>query len=444
MIATILPSTSNFHAVEYNEKKRAAGDAVLLETHNIPEAICADPSMEKFRDFFIDYSFQKNDRIEKPQFHVAISCKGQELTEEELLEFAHEWLREMGYDNEGQPWLIYAHRDTDNAHVHIITSRVDPQGRKISDSHERRRSQAAIDKILGINAAKKAEADLKTTLEYSFESVSQFRAVMDSMGYKGYQKGERMYFTKGGSNKCSISMDEINNGCKADFARKEELAKLRAIFSKYHPLAIDLKSFSEEMKSKFGLSLVFYGSKDKPYGYSIVDHNKKKVFRGQRVMDIEQLLDIMPLEERFERIDTFVDDRLEIDPLLGMKELKKLLRRHFGAILKDGRIFCGENSIPLKQTYIDLLEYNDRVNWANMFKPTTDAERELMARLTKCEKEDVGMFTVDGGQADSINRYAGMLHKGGYQGLKKAMEDEGFRIFKTAGTRIAVTSKRMR
>jgi hypothetical protein len=34
MIATILPSSANFHAVEYNERKVAQGRAELLEMSN--------------------------------------------------------------------------------------------------------------------------------------------------------------------------------------------------------------------------------------------------------------------------------------------------------------------------------------------------------------------------------------------------------------------------
>ena len=34
MIATILPSSSNFHAVDYNERKVAQGKAELLEMTN--------------------------------------------------------------------------------------------------------------------------------------------------------------------------------------------------------------------------------------------------------------------------------------------------------------------------------------------------------------------------------------------------------------------------
>ena len=42
MIATILPSSTTFHAVEYNERKVAKGQAVLLEMKNFGYVGAAD------------------------------------------------------------------------------------------------------------------------------------------------------------------------------------------------------------------------------------------------------------------------------------------------------------------------------------------------------------------------------------------------------------------
>ena len=110
------------------------------------------------------------------------------MTESELLDFAHRYLKEMGYDEPGQPWLIYAHHDTGNTHLHIITSRVAPDGRKIAHSHERRRSQEVIDRILGTDRQKKIADDMDAARQYTFSSFAQFKAIMVSMGYEVYKK----------------------------------------------------------------------------------------------------------------------------------------------------------------------------------------------------------------------------------------------------------------
>ena len=89
MIATILPKSATFHAIMYNEKKVAEGSAVLIEKRNISGAAAMPGyTAEDMRDFFNEYS-SRNSRIKYPQYHVAISCKGNEYTHEELTEFAH-------------------------------------------------------------------------------------------------------------------------------------------------------------------------------------------------------------------------------------------------------------------------------------------------------------------------------------------------------------------
>ncbi|EJX10870.1 mobilization protein, partial [gut metagenome] len=63
---------------------------------------------------------------------------------------------------------------------------------------ERRRSQVVIDKILGTNREQKTEQDIKTAKQYSFSSFAQFKAVMASMGYDGFQKEEQVYIKQSG------------------------------------------------------------------------------------------------------------------------------------------------------------------------------------------------------------------------------------------------------
>lgn len=141
MIATILPSSTNFHAVEYNERKVAQGKAELLEMTNFGYiANLGSYNWEDLTNYLLDYT-AKNPHIKYPQFHLAISCRGDEYTQEELVAIAHRYLQEMGYGKSGQPLLIYGHHDTDNNHIHIITSRVDPQGKKIDHNFEKMRSQ---------------------------------------------------------------------------------------------------------------------------------------------------------------------------------------------------------------------------------------------------------------------------------------------------------------
>ena len=156
MIATILPSSTTFHAVDYNERKVSEGVAELLEMKNFGSIGKIDPyTPDELKQYLIDYT-QRNEYIKKPQFHLAISCRGDEYTQEQLLDIAHQYLKEMGYSEEGQPVLIYSHHDTDNNHLHIVTSRIAPDGHKIDHNQERIRSQEVISRIIGENQEQRA------------------------------------------------------------------------------------------------------------------------------------------------------------------------------------------------------------------------------------------------------------------------------------------------
>lgn len=99
MIATILPGSTNFHAVGYNEHKVSKGVARLIEIQNFGSlGTFHKPTPSELVGYLQKYSSQ-NSRIRKPQFHVAISCKGHEMSEDELLDFAHQYLKEWDTEN---------------------------------------------------------------------------------------------------------------------------------------------------------------------------------------------------------------------------------------------------------------------------------------------------------------------------------------------------------
>ena len=194
MIATILPRSADFHAVGYNERKVAKGAARLIEMRNFGTlGTFGRPTADELKKYLIEYT-SRNDRIRKAQFHVAISCKGHEIPESELLELTHRYLAEMGYMELGQPLLVYSHYDTDNTHLYVITSRIAPDGRKIAHSHERRRSQEIIDHILGTDRKQKTDKDIENTMQYTF--FAQFKTVMSSMGYETYKKDGIVFIVK--------------------------------------------------------------------------------------------------------------------------------------------------------------------------------------------------------------------------------------------------------
>lgn len=364
MIITILPSSANFHAVAYNEMKVEKGVATLLEAQNILGLRREAFTPEKLRQFFMDYS-SRNTHIQNAQFHVAISCKGTEYTHQQLLDIAHRYLKEMGYAEEGQPLLVYAHHDTDNNHIHIITSRVAPDGHKIDHNHEKRRSRAATLKIMEEYTGQRQEPEVndiaKDALTYRYTSKAQFCAIMESLGYECkddeekpmvhlYRNGEEL-----GTIQVQLIMQQAQKENKPDDKRRRQL---RAILQKYRNLSANKEELAAHMKRKFGISLVFVGKADTPYGYIVVDHKNKTVFKGGEFLSIKELLQFEDAATRFTKIKQTIDDLLVDNPSLTTADINRILYRQFGTRIHRGTVSWNGETINLRESVVRQLHDN--------------------------------------------------------------------------------------
>ena len=366
MIATILPSSTTFHAVDYNERKVSEGVAELLEMKNFGFIGQVDSyTPDQLKQYLTKYTYRHNQRIKSPQFHLAISCRGDEYSYEQLLDIAHQYLKEMGYGEDGQPLLIYAHHDTDNHHLHIVTSRVAPDGHKIDDHHERVHSQDVINRIMGENQQQRASEAVKNAFDYKFATLNQFRAILESSGYECYEKDGNLCIKRDGHVIDTLPLTTIQQHLQTFEPDERRRKQLRAILLKYRDMTADKEELRQLMKQKFGVDLVFHGSKDKPYGYTIIDHQSKTVLKGGDVLKLKDLLQFQSKEERLHRMDEFIDAMLEDNPDLTTRELNRMLRRQFGTHISKGRIAYGDDFIDLKDYQLQALKANDLKAWMN-------------------------------------------------------------------------------
>lgn len=402
MIVTILPGSADFHAVGYNEQKVKQGDARLLEIKNFGAiGMFGTYDTNDLVSYLKLYSSQ-NDRIRKPQFHVAISCRGHEMTEQQLLDFAHEYLKEMGYADEGQPLLVYSHHDTANTHIHIITSRVNPQGKKIDHNHERRRSQKVIDKLLGNDINEETTKAIDIAKCYAFGKPTQFMAVLHTLGYESYITDEVLHVKKSGIVQRRIQLSELESLCKQNIADKKYERKLKQVFLKYRDLSNSRKELTEALKKKFGIDLVFYGKADTPYGYAIVDHRNKTVIPGNRILKIKSLLDFTSPEEKMNRIDSFIDSLLEENPKITVFQINEKLRSS-KAFIRKGKLHLGNHEKSLAEVIANAIDRNDRIHFVEQCKPTDIGARDILCRLCKIDDEFRHMVEISN-ESESANK----------------------------------------
>lgn len=341
MITSILYSSPTFEAVDYNERKVANGVAQLLVSENMGYAmddLAQSPNQR--RQYLIDYS-ERNDRIQKPQMHVSFSAKGDEMDNAQLVAFARQWLKEMGYAHPEQPLLIYGHSDTNNNHIHVITSRVAPDGHKIAHHHERVRSKAFVEKMLGVDTRANLEKAVENALSYKFASFGAWAAVMEAQGYEVRQKGEDVKIARNGAYQTSFPLSLISeriHPAETSYEEKKRRQQMKMWLLKYRDKCCSKEELQEVMKKTFGVDLVFFGGKDTPRGYFLIDHKNKEVTKGSAILKTSELLQFENPEDKLERIGAFVDEQLECNSLLSEKELDTLLRKHYGASYHDGII----------------------------------------------------------------------------------------------------------
>lgn len=407
MIVKILKTSGTFPAVQYNEEKVNQGMAERVEVRNFgpfqnnQELL----SSQAISDYLSVYSETGNNHLKYPQFHVSFSARGKSMSKEELLAFANQWLEKMGYA--GNPMVIYFHQDTDNNHLHVVTSRVGRDGRKINHSHERRRSQQAISEILGVHPGTEAENIIDKALQYSFQSIGQFRSILESSSYETYEENGSLNVKKGGGVLFTVPIDRITSRFTDDDLeeRKKRAAQLKAWLLRYKAMCYNKEELRKLMHAKFGVDLVFHGkgvggTEFKPYGYTVVDHRTKTVFKGSDVLALKQLLEFIPYsrEEKEREIHAFIDDAFQKDNLLTTRGLNKLLKKQTNAYISKGMLVINGVKQPLGEKVSRLLRNNDRYAWIQSFNPRTEREKRVLASLFKVNPD---YLTVSPGAVDS-------------------------------------------
>lgn len=401
MIATILSNSANFSGIDYNEKKVSEGVATIIEAKNIEGlASLRGRTPQELKDFFIDYS-SRNPNVKKAQFHISFSVKGNEMTPQQVLDFANQWMREMGYGDEGQPMIAYAHYDTGNTHIHIITSRVNPEGKKINDSMEKKRARAVLERLMGLKPKENLDKTIKDVFSnYRFSSTGQFLAIFESMGYEAYQDKQSgaVCLKKNGDLQAEIPVEQINAHLRTD-RKKDEVDKkqvwaAKMKIEKLANVSSNMSEFIQSAREKFGLAIVLLGKKDAPYGYIVVDHKNKAVFNGSQVCKLADLTaKFKSPEERLSQARLFIEDSLRENPELLLRELNYQLVKATGTKIVNGQIEAGTLKETIAPAIIDQLKNNDRLSWVRSFRPSTSDEREVVCKLCgwdEPEKIDIG------------------------------------------------------
>lgn len=129
--------------LSYNENKVRKGVAFVIgtnkmETGNPSETEKVFGLLERANICTKKISFQMtiNPNPENPS---------EKYSDDKLNSLAYELMKGLGYGD--QPYVIYRHQDIDRTHYHIVSCRVNKDGRKINDKFEKERLQRLMQKL---------------------------------------------------------------------------------------------------------------------------------------------------------------------------------------------------------------------------------------------------------------------------------------------------------
>ena len=145
MIAKISATENLGGALGYNFKKVEKGEANILLAAELYQSKEGRYTME---DVLADMEalIPKNCRTKKTVFHCSLNPHPDEkLSDETLTQIAKEYMETLGYGK--QPYIVFKHNDIAREHIHIVSLRIDDEGKKINDKFEKRRSKQITDAL---------------------------------------------------------------------------------------------------------------------------------------------------------------------------------------------------------------------------------------------------------------------------------------------------------
>lgn len=331
MVAKISSGSLLYGVLAYNQTKVDERMAIVIFTNRMIEPKDGEYDIATCMRSFEPYLLA-NHRTEKPVLHISINPDPKDkLSDERLSEIAQTYMDKMGYGD--QPFIVYKHEDIDRHHIHIVSLRVDENGKKIDHNFEYKKSMdicRALEQQYGLVPADQKQRQESAPLKavdyergdvkrqvanvvqpvaqgYHFQSLKEYKALLSYYNVhveevRGEIKGKSYrglvysaLSSKGGklgnpfnasSFGKSVGIDALEKRIEKSVeiikqkGLKERSKKVIILAMKSHPNRI---SFEKEL-TKNGITVLFRENEQgRIYGATFIDHEQKAVFNGSRL-----------------------------------------------------------------------------------------------------------------------------------------------------------------
>ncbi|MCG8308519.1 MAG: relaxase/mobilization nuclease domain-containing protein [Cytophagales bacterium] len=335
MVAKVISGKDIQGALNYNEHKVKEGVAECLLAHRFHGGIHEMNFHDKLN--LLKYFTDKNKRVKTNTLHISLNFDvGENLDKGMLCQIASLYMDKIGFGN--QPYLVYEHKDAAHPHVHIVTTNIQDNGKRI-DIHNIGRNQSEkarkeIEKEFGLVKAKSKKKDQKefinaidvqkaiygksetkrsifnvvglVTRTYKYTSLPELNAVLKAFNVIADRgnEGSRMHERKGliyslideKGNKVGVPIKASSIYGKPTLAFLEKQFQLNQALRKPYKnslkQAIDQavqtgpkdKAALLKTLDKKGVQIIFRENTDgRIYGVTFVDHRTKCVFNGSNL-----------------------------------------------------------------------------------------------------------------------------------------------------------------
>ncbi|QRY55900.1 conjugal transfer protein MobB [Sphingobacterium siyangense] len=329
MIAKISHGTKIYGALLYNHSKVIAGNAEILQMYQMLQTTSGEYTTGQLLSSFLPF-LALNKKTEKTALHISLNPDPKDIiTDEDYIKIADEYMVKLGYGN--QPYVVFKHNDIDRPHIHIVSTVIDHEGNKISDSFEKKRSmeicrelekkyrlipanEKKITQRNSLHPVDYTQGNIKSQIAsvvkflpkyFNFQSIGGYNALLSLFNitaeqvkneYHGELKEGLVYFA------LDKNGNKISNPFKSSlFGKQAGLSALRLSFEnskrvtqetkhltrKLIDLALKNTAGEQDFKKyliELGINTVIRRNEQgRLYGISFIDHNTRNVFNGSHL-----------------------------------------------------------------------------------------------------------------------------------------------------------------
>ncbi len=329
------PQPSCRTSLLYNERKVAAGVADIVGYAGLEE-----PTRECILDTFDQLEKGRRYPVRQASFHASVNPSDRDAcTEEQVLDFIAGLMDQLGYGD--QPYVVYRHYDIEREHYHVVSSRIDREGRKINNLFEIKRANAYMREVAqqyGFSLAEKGrhvgmaasirkgnpqagprlrfdrtkpvfsqmEEIWEEAMLYDFDSTSQLGFILEDLGLnleESHSGNDRIFTLQGLDDKgkavtrpftereLGLSLydearDAMDGAPDRHRMRFRERERVKGIVRSAFGYSRSESHFRNILRLK-GIGMHLSVSDDGvPFGITFVDHTTRTVFKGSEFRNV--------------------------------------------------------------------------------------------------------------------------------------------------------------